>query len=128
MCPLVGPKESRTVMLTRRDKNFVWRRVDARSLDLEGMKVAIVGGTGGIGRALSRILVSRGAAVLVVGQTFRDSDVAGIEFIKADLSLMREAQRVGSLLPAETLDLVIFTTGIISAPKRQETPDGIKPA
>jgi NAD(P)-dependent dehydrogenase (short-subunit alcohol dehydrogenase family) len=114
------------VTAVTRDKNFDWRRVDTRSLDLEGMKVAIVGGTGGIGRALSRILVSRGAAVLVVGQTFRDSDVAGIEFIKADLSLMREAQRVGSLLPAETLDLVIFTTGIISAPKRQETPDGIE--
>src|SRR5690348_9751516 len=126
MCPLVGPKESRTAMLTRRDKNFVWRRVDARSLDLEGMKVAIVGGTGGIGRALSRFMVSRGAAVLVVGQTFRDADVPGIEFIKADLSLMREARRVGSLLPAETLDLVIFTTGIFAAPKRQETAEGIE--
>jgi NAD(P)-dependent dehydrogenase (short-subunit alcohol dehydrogenase family) len=67
------------VTAVTRDKNFDWRRVDTRSLDLEGMKVAIVGGTGGIGRALSRILVSRGAAVLVVGQTFRDSDVAGIE-------------------------------------------------
>jgi NAD(P)-dependent dehydrogenase (short-subunit alcohol dehydrogenase family) len=113
-------------MLTRRDKNFVWRRVDARSLDLKGMKVAIVGGTGGIGRALSRFMVSRGAAVLVVGQTFRDADVPGIEFIKADLSLMREARRVGSLLPAETLDLVIFTTGIFAAPKRQETAEGIE--
>jgi NAD(P)-dependent dehydrogenase (short-subunit alcohol dehydrogenase family) len=44
-------------------------------LDLKGMKVAIVGGTGGIGRALSRFLVSRGAAVVLIGQTFRDSDV-----------------------------------------------------
>ena len=112
--------------MARRDKNFVWRRVDARSLDLKGMRVAIVGGTGGIGRALSRFLVSRGAAVLAIGQTFRDSDVPGIEFIKADLSLMREAQRVGSLLPAETLDLVIFTAGIIAAPKRQETAEGIE--
>jgi hypothetical protein len=110
----------------RRDKNFVWRRVDARSLDLKGMKVAIVGGTGGIGRASSRFLVSRGAAVLVVGQTFRDADLPGIEFIKADLGLMREARRVGSLLPAETLDLVIFTTGIIAAPKREETAEGIE--
>ena len=110
----------------RRDKNFVWRHVDAQSLDLKGMKVAIVGGTGGIGRALSRFLVSRGAAVLVIGQTFRDSDMPGIEFIKADLSLMREARRVGSLLPAETLDLVIFTTGIFAAPKRQETAEGIE--
>ncbi len=40
-------------MLTRRNKNFDWRRVDVRSLDLKGMKVAIVGGTGGIGRAFS---------------------------------------------------------------------------
>jgi NAD(P)-dependent dehydrogenase (short-subunit alcohol dehydrogenase family) len=113
-------------MLTRRNKNFDWRRVDVRSLDLKGMKVAIVGGTGGIGRAFSRFLASRGANVLAVGQTFRDSDVPGIEFIKADLSLMREAQRVGPLLPAETLDLVIFTTGIIAAPKRQETAEGIE--
>jgi NAD(P)-dependent dehydrogenase (short-subunit alcohol dehydrogenase family) len=113
-------------MLTRRNKNFDWRRVDVRSLDLKGMKVAIVGGTGGIGRAFSRFLASRGANVLAVGQTFRDSDVPGIEFIKADLSLMREAQRVGSLLPAETLDLVIFTTGILAASKRQETAEGIE--
>ena len=69
----------------KRDKNFTWRRVDAASLDLKGMKVAIVGGTGGIGRALSRFMVSRGASVVVVGQTFRDSDVPGIEFIKANL-------------------------------------------
>ena len=78
----------------KRDKNFTWRRVDAASLDLKGMKVAIVGGTGGVGRALSRFMASRGADVAVVGQAFSDSDVSGIEFIKADLSLMREAQRV----------------------------------
>ena len=41
--------------MPKRDKNFVWPRVDARSLDLKGMKVAIVGGAGGIGRALSRV-------------------------------------------------------------------------
>jgi len=113
-------------MLTRRNKNFVWRRVDARRLDLKGMKVAIVGGTGGIGRAFSRFLASRGASVLAIGQTFRDSDMPGIEFFKADLSLMREAQRIGSLLPAETLDLVIFTNGIMAAPKRQETAEEIE--
>jgi NAD(P)-dependent dehydrogenase (short-subunit alcohol dehydrogenase family) len=110
----------------KRDKNFTWHRVHATSIDLSGMKVAIVGGTGGIGRAFSRFMGSRGASILVVGQTFRDSDVPGIEFIKADLSLMREAQRVGASLPAETLDLVIFTTGIFAAPKRQETPEGIE--
>jgi NAD(P)-dependent dehydrogenase (short-subunit alcohol dehydrogenase family) len=110
----------------KRDKRVVWRRVDAASLDLQGSKVAIVGGTGGLGRALSRFMASRGASVVVVGQTFRDSDVPGIEFIQADLSLMREAERVAEALPAETLDLVVFTTGIFAAPTRQETAEGIE--
>jgi NAD(P)-dependent dehydrogenase (short-subunit alcohol dehydrogenase family) len=109
----------------KRDKNFTCRRIDPASLDLQGMKVAIVGGTGGIGRALSRFMASRGADVIVVGRTFRDSDVL-IDFIKADLSLMREAKRVGEVLPAETLDIVVLTTGIFAAPKRQETAEGIE--
>ncbi len=110
----------------KKDKNVSWRRVDAASLDLKNLKVAVVGGTGGLGRAFSRSLAARGAHVIVVGQTFRDSGVRGIEFLKADLSLMREAKRVGAELPAETLDLVIFTTGIFASPKRQETAEGIE--
>ena len=104
-----------------REKNLVWGRVDATSLDLKGMKVAIIGGTGGIGRAFSRFMASRGATVLVVGQTFRDSDVPRIEFIKADLSLMREAQRVAALLPAETL------TSSFSLPGSWPHPSAKKP-
>jgi NAD(P)-dependent dehydrogenase (short-subunit alcohol dehydrogenase family) len=110
----------------KRDKNFTWRRIDPASLDLQGIKVAIVGGTGGIGRALGRLIASRGADVIVVGRTFRDADVPRIAFINADLSLMREAKRVGAVLPAETLDIVVFTTGIFAAPRRQETPEGIE--
>ncbi|HEX6684503.1 MAG TPA: SDR family NAD(P)-dependent oxidoreductase [Candidatus Limnocylindrales bacterium] len=109
------------------DKNFQPRDVAAAgSLRFDGVKAAIVGGTGGIGRALARLLASRGASVLVVGQTFRDAGVPGIEFLQADLSLMREAQRVASELPAETLDVVVFTTGIFAAPNRQETAEGIE--
>lgn len=110
----------------KRDTRLVWRPTDAATLDLTGKQVAIVGGTGGIGRALSRFLAARGASVLVVGQTFRDAGVSGIQFIQADLGLMREAQRVATLLPAETLDMVIFTTGIFAAPQREETVEGIE--
>jgi hypothetical protein len=39
---------------------------------------------------------------------------------------MQEAQRVAALPPAETFDLVIFTTGIFAAPERQETAEGIE--
>ncbi len=110
----------------KRDKSFAWNRVDASTLDLKGMKVAIVGGTGGIGRAFSRFMTGRGASVVVVGQTFRDSDLPGIQFVKADLSLMREAKRVARELPVETMDIVLFTTGIFAAPQRQETAEGIE--
>jgi NAD(P)-dependent dehydrogenase (short-subunit alcohol dehydrogenase family) len=102
----------------KRDRSLTWRHVDESKLDLKGMKVAVIGGTGGIGRAFSRKLASRGASVLVVGQTFRDGGVSGIEFVKADLSLMSEASHVADTLQAETLDLVIFTTGIMAGPKR----------
>jgi NAD(P)-dependent dehydrogenase (short-subunit alcohol dehydrogenase family) len=110
----------------KKDKRIAWRRVDAESLDLGDWKVAIIGGTGGLGRAMSRHLASRGASVTVVGQTFRDSGVQGLSFVKADLSLMREAKRVAEALGAEQLDLVVFTTGIFAAPERQETAEGIE--
>jgi NAD(P)-dependent dehydrogenase (short-subunit alcohol dehydrogenase family) len=95
-------------------------------LDLTGRKAAVVGGTAGIGRAIARALAARGADVVVVGRTFRDQGTRGIEFRSADLSLLREASRVGKELPAETLDLVVMTTGIMAAPKRQETAEGIE--
>ena len=110
----------------KREKNLTWHRLNARSLDLTGLKIATVGGTGGIGRAISRFIASRGAIVLVVGQTFRDSGVRGIESIQADSSRMREARRVVALLPAENLDIVTFTTGSFAARKREETAEGIE--
>jgi NAD(P)-dependent dehydrogenase (short-subunit alcohol dehydrogenase family) len=61
----------------------------------------IIGGTGGIGRALSRSMASHGSTIIVVARTFRDAGVPGIAFIPADLSLMREAERVGNVLPIE---------------------------
>jgi len=99
----------------KKNKSISWQRRPAASLDLKGYKVAVVGGTGGLGRAIAQTLASRGASVTVVGQTFRDQGVPGLDFMQADLSLMREAERVGKALPAEELDLVVFTTGIFAA-------------
>lgn len=110
----------------KRDKRVTWHRTDAFALNVAGKRIAVIGGTGGIGRALSKYLALLGAQVVVVGQTFRDVGTPRIEFIKADLSLMREAQRVAAALPAETLDMVIFTTGIFAAPQREETAEGIE--
>src|SRR3954468_19621434 len=82
------------------DQSIVWQRVDVSSLDLKGMKAAVVGGTGGLGRAIARVLASRGAAVTVVGQTFRDAGVQGIEFI---VMLREVAPRLGRNRPAAKL-------------------------
>ena len=45
-----------------------------------GKRVAAVGGTGGIGQAISRRLAAQGARVTVVGQTFRDEGTKGLKF------------------------------------------------
>ncbi|MFI5844987.1 SDR family NAD(P)-dependent oxidoreductase [Catenuloplanes sp. NPDC051500] len=110
----------------KRDKAVTWQRVSPAALQLAGQRIAVVGGTGGLGRALARALAAGGAHVIVVGRTFRDAGVRNIEFLEADLTTMREADRVAGLIPAETLDSIVFTTGIMAAPQRQETADGIE--
>jgi NAD(P)-dependent dehydrogenase (short-subunit alcohol dehydrogenase family) len=90
------------------------------------MHAVVVGGTGGLGRALARWLAARGANVTVIGQTFRDAGVERLAFVPADLSLMSEAKRVAEALPAEQIDLLVFTTGILSSPWRETTPEGFE--
>ena len=108
------------------DKNLNVNLPAPESLRITGLNIAVIGGTGGIGRAFSHQLAAKGAHVLVVGQTFRDQKVTGIEFMKADLSSMREAKQIGKELPAETIDIVVFTTGIMAGPKREVTAEGIE--
>ena len=64
-----------------------------------GKEIAIVGGTNGIGRALARKFAAHGARVIVVGRTFRDQGVERLRFIPANLSEMKQAQRVAEDLP-----------------------------
>ena len=47
----------------KKNANINWNRVELSSLDLSGWNVAVIGGTGGLGRAISRSLASRGATV-----------------------------------------------------------------
>lgn len=97
----------------KRDNRITWHQNDVTNLDIKGKRIAIIGGTGGICRALSQYLASQGAEITVVGQTFRDVGMSNIQFIKADLSLMTEAKRIATELVPETLDILIFTTGIL---------------
>jgi NAD(P)-dependent dehydrogenase (short-subunit alcohol dehydrogenase family) len=94
-------------------------------LAVEGRRGAIVGGTGGLGRAIAHVLAAAGADLTVVGRTFRDEETS-IRFIKADLQTVAECERVAQELPAKELDFLIFTTGILAGPEREISPDGIE--
>src|SRR5688572_31682132 len=109
------------------NKNLTWKPVSPESLDLSGKRVVVVGGTGGISRALSRLMAARDAQVTIVGRTFREADTPGIRFMQADLELMSEALRIGQTLPADELDRVVFTTVSCPAPnvrKRRRASSG----
>jgi len=107
------------------DTSFKPQLAPLDSLNLAGKRLVVVGGTDGLGRAISALAASKGADVTVVGRTFRDAGVDRISFVKADLSSMKEAARVGRELRADA-DVVLLTTGIFAAPKREETAEGIE--
>lgn len=96
------------------------------SPDLSGKYVAVVGGTDGLGRSIAKKAAAAGAKVLVVGRTFRDPGTPNLTFLKADLSSVAEAVSVARNLDAEHLDAIVFTTGIIAAPQRELTVEGLE--
>ena len=108
------------------DPSVTVRPIPIEELDLSSKRLAVIGGTNGLGRAIAQQALARGAAVTVVGRTFRDDPAAQLTFVQADLSSMREAVRVGRELPAESFDVVLFTTGIIAAKTREETPEHVE--
>ncbi|MCU1682329.1 MAG: hypothetical protein JWQ81_3068 [Amycolatopsis sp.] len=115
------PRKQKTPKKGVPDPSVIMRPIPVERLDLSSKKLAVIGGTNGLGRAIARQALARGADVTVVGRTFRDDQAARLTFVAADLSLMSEAVRVGLELPAESFDVVLFTTGIIAAKTREET-------
>jgi NAD(P)-dependent dehydrogenase (short-subunit alcohol dehydrogenase family) len=92
-------------------------------LDFKGKSVLVVGGTSGMGQAIAAECQAAGADVTVVGRSFKD-DPNKIKFVKADLSLMSEAKKIGETIP--TADVTVFTNGIIAAKTRKETAEGLE--
>jgi NAD(P)-dependent dehydrogenase (short-subunit alcohol dehydrogenase family) len=108
------------------DPSVTLRLPPIEQLDLSSKKLAVIGGTNGLGRAIARQALARGAEVIVVGRTFRDEPAPRLTFVAADLSSMREATRTGRELPVESVDVVLFTTGIIAARTREETREHVE--
>lgn len=111
---------------TKRNSDIHLRVEQVDKLDLAQRKLVAVGGTNGLGRAIARLAHARGAKVTVVGRTFRDEPAPGLDFIRADLSSMNEALRIGEKLPVEDADVILFTSGIIAATTRELTSEGVE--
>jgi NAD(P)-dependent dehydrogenase (short-subunit alcohol dehydrogenase family) len=120
------PRRQKTSIKGVPDPSLTIRPIPIERLDLSSKRLAVVGGTNGLGRAIAQQALMRGAEVTVVGRTFRDDPTARLTFVAADLSSMRQAVRVGRELPAESFDAVLFTTGIFAAKTREETPEHVE--
>jgi NAD(P)-dependent dehydrogenase (short-subunit alcohol dehydrogenase family) len=95
-------------------------------LDLSSKRLLVIGGTNGLGRAIAGLALARGVDVTVVGRTLRKFPQGQPKFVRADLSLMADALRLGEDLAVEDVDVALFTAGIIAAKTREETAEGIE--
>ena len=107
-------------------RDWDWSRRPLGAQGLRGRTIAVVGGTGGIGRAIVNEAVSKGAEAWVVGRTFRDRPDPRVHFVQADLSSLRRARAVVAELPVPSFDVVVMTQGIFAGRDRKVNEDGIE--
>jgi NAD(P)-dependent dehydrogenase (short-subunit alcohol dehydrogenase family) len=91
-----------------------------------GLRVAIIGGTGGLGRAIAQSLLAKGAEVIVVGRSLKDPPHRLRSFVQADLSSLVSARNVARDLAAESFDALLLTHGIFAGPIREVTTEGLE--
>jgi NAD(P)-dependent dehydrogenase (short-subunit alcohol dehydrogenase family) len=89
-----------------------------------------VGCTRGIGAGIARAACAHGASVVIVGRSAPSEKLRSacpkLQFIAADLSSMRTAMDVVSMLKRRSIDTVLFTVGIVNGPVRRESSEGIE--
>jgi NAD(P)-dependent dehydrogenase (short-subunit alcohol dehydrogenase family) len=91
-----------------------------------GFRVAIFGGTGGLGRAIAESLLNNGAEVTVLGRTLKEPPHPRRSFVAVDLSSLISARAVARDLAAESFDAVLLTHGIFAGRTREVTAEGLE--
>jgi hypothetical protein len=90
---------------------------------VRGKRVLVVGGTKGLGLALATKLAKEGADVTVAGRTRPAGD---LKFLPADLQKVKDQKKFAESIDAKSLDLLVFTQGILAPPTRQDNGEGIE--
>jgi len=115
----VNPKENG---FTLQECNFVKQPFPLQS---KLSHVLLVGGTSGIGLALAQQLVKNGVRVTAVGRSEPNLTSTLARFVKADLSSMKEARRLGKLFRDDDFDVLFFTIGT-TVMRYETTSEGIE--
>ena len=93
-------------------------------------KLLCVGCTSGIGLVAATAACEAGAFVVVVGRRKPEEMLTvckqPVEFIKGDLSVMRNVKQITERISSYAFDTVLFTIGTVSSPKRKTTEEGIE--
>lgn len=91
-------------------------------MQLNGKKVVITGGAGGIGSALAQALTQHGAHITVIDRV--DSIHFDADYIKGDLSTAEGINTVATLLATRPVDMLINLAGIqYFGQAEQQSPD-----
>jgi NAD(P)-dependent dehydrogenase (short-subunit alcohol dehydrogenase family) len=109
-------------------KDLTWTRAEVQPGQLVNLNACIVGGTNGIGRALARALLAKGARVTIVGRTLleQDKSLPNLTFVQADLSSLKTARDLKTRIEWERVELLIFTVGIFAGSQRKVSAEGVE--
>ncbi|MEC4723078.1 SDR family oxidoreductase [Noviherbaspirillum sp. CPCC 100848] len=88
------------------------------TLEFQGKRALVTGGTKGMGEAIARLLAQRGATVISTARQLPANPLAGVRYLQADLATLEGTNTVIDAVEREIggLDLLVNNVGGSSAP------------